>query len=358
MKFLVYAACAAAAAAGAAVYELDSHNVQHGAVSVDSAALYLAEKIGVGSHYKIGDNHEAVALLNAHTASPKPKLVVFVEGIDEPASFLDTPAFTVEDDLAEEVSNMLSYSDRSAYGMGGVVLAFGGLNSLEQHFDQFDRKLMGTWRTFSQLAHLGVVNDETFIGEMAHIVHLASIPESDAAAVRLSGLHSLARRLGVDLETYANAQRAVADVLLSLNRVYSVSVVAMSSSEHAIENLTSKRLEFGEVFRQFRRDAQGCFKSEEACTSATNNCSLHGLCKASGKCWLCVCAPTFNKTTSKTTRWVGVECSTKDIAAQTHLLLWTLVALIVTVGMGIKLMAGIGDTPLPGVLDAGVARKD
>ena len=105
-----------------------------------------------------------------------------------------------------------------------------------------------------------------------------------------------------------------------------------------------------------------CFSSKEACRNATNDCSGHGSCAASGsneKCFKCKCGRTTIRTnkdgSKKTNLWAGAACQKKDVSTE-----FTLFAVFgVTVAMLIMgvigMMYSMGAQELPSVIGAGVA---
>ncbi|KXJ96238.1 hypothetical protein Micbo1qcDRAFT_231312 [Microdochium bolleyi] len=109
-----------------------------------------------------------------------------------------------------------------------------------------------------------------------------------------------------------------------------------------------------------------CFKTEEACMKATNNCTGHGQCaqkysqsEGSISCFHCKCMHTREKGKSgqeTMRRWGGSACQKIDISTPFWLFAGVGIALAVTIGFCITLLYNVGEEKLPGVIGAGVSR--
>ncbi|KAJ1330865.1 DUF3844 domain-containing protein [Microdochium nivale] len=108
-----------------------------------------------------------------------------------------------------------------------------------------------------------------------------------------------------------------------------------------------------------------CFKSEELCMKATNNCTGHGQCaqkysQTEGPpCYHCKCMHTREKTSSgqeTMRRWGGSSCQKIDISTPFWLFAGVGIFLAVTIGFCITLLYSVGEEKLPGVIGAGVSR--
>ena len=105
-----------------------------------------------------------------------------------------------------------------------------------------------------------------------------------------------------------------------------------------------------------------CFTSLESCNNATNSCSGHGTCKASGSsksCFQCKCSRTIIRTnkdgSKKTNLWAGAACQKKDISTEFTLFAVFGVTMAMLIMGVIGMMYSMGAQELPSVIGAGVA---
>ncbi|WYZ44641.1 hypothetical protein EsH8_VII_001077 [Colletotrichum jinshuiense] len=108
-----------------------------------------------------------------------------------------------------------------------------------------------------------------------------------------------------------------------------------------------------------------CFTSQNACVTATGNCSGHGEClnkytrsdgQASGTCFACHCSLTKSPTSNATIQWGGRSCGKVDVSVPFWLFVGTGIALVGTLTFVIGLLFSIGEEKLPGVIGAGVSK--
>lgn len=98
------------------------------------------------------------------------------------------------------------------------------------------------------------------------------------------------------------------------------------------------------------------FSTQTQCEQATRNCSGHGSCaELNNGQFHCVCKPTFDKSTQRTTQWGGNACQKIDVSAPFHLLFWSTLGIIVMTVYGVRMLMTVGNEPLPGIL--GIAKK-
>jgi len=125
------------------------------------------------------------------------------------------------------------------------------------------------------------------------------------------------------------------------------------------------------LVRKKKAKIPACFQSEEACMTNTGNCSSHGSCKnkwalrdddnddrkrddEKKACWACKC---LKETTKGTTHWAGATCEKVDMSVPVALFVGFTILMVVILAGDITMLFQVGDTPLPGVLGAGVTRK-
>jgi hypothetical protein len=121
------------------------------------------------------------------------------------------------------------------------------------------------------------------------------------------------------------------------------------------------------VFHGTKASIHGCFNSEDACSTATRNCSGHGQCqdkyanpdgsKSKTQCFTCHCLSTVSESGSLT-HWAGGACSKKDISVPFWLFAGFTLAMVGIVSMAIGMLYSIGEEKLPGVIGAGVAKSN
>ncbi|KAK8064211.1 hypothetical protein PG996_008863 [Apiospora saccharicola] len=108
-----------------------------------------------------------------------------------------------------------------------------------------------------------------------------------------------------------------------------------------------------------------CFQSQNACNSATNNCTGHGVCEnkwsqgTEKSCFSCRCLATTEKQADgrpSIYHWGGGACQKQDISTPFWLLAGFTIIMLSIVGFCINLLFQVGEEPLPGVIGAGVSR--
>lgn len=402
--------CVAASAEEIAVFELGARQPETApVVSKMDAVLYLSDKFDVSSFYKLGDHgSESIQFLGRQhemqdpEAASKLKLVVLLNGVDAPADFFNnTPSFVLSNHghhgrhgqhrFANMLFNRVPHQYVSVHGSHELhsltheiklVAPNSTEHSLVDHFRYFNDQLVTIWNTFKKTATRGpgqvlltdgvdqqnfhIINDRFFINELTQLVHLASVDTAagDLLFVKLDALLLVGRKIGYDSQTYRFLKKVLADYLVRLLAKYDVTVVNFPVSDNHNADLDRRSRELNEVFSVFEKRAAGsssaaaCFSSEDACVAGTSSCSLHGACTESGAgCWQCACKATFDKKASKTTEWTGYDCAKKDISAQANLLFWTSLAVVLLFVGGVNLLYSVGNTPLPGVLDAATSKK-
>lgn len=407
--FLLGAASVSASASGnAAVFELNDQPAHDAIVaSVHDSKVYFADKFGVGEYYSIGHSQKSVKLLQKlHSAdSGKPSVVFIVKGVENPSSFFsaansgsgaastaasDKLAFEigllkekhvrhlvhelfeelpghyakVHNSLVTSVTREIQMVATQSTESKAIKHVFKRLqDDLPRHWNNL---LAGNSQSTVDLldSGLNVLNDKLFISEILQVAKIADQSEG-LLVVNLDSLLSLGTKIGFQSSTYQLAQRTLARSIQAMSDKFDVTVVALGPKHKTAgcgSRMQKRSDELADVFSVFSKRgavaAKACFADEDACTSATNNCSGHGSCtKFQSKCWQCACKPTFDKKLSKTTKWAGSDCSKKDIAAQANLLLWTSVALLLTLVGGVKLLYSIDSESLPGVLEAATVKR-
>ena len=321
----------------------------------------------------------------------KPTLVINVKGVD--FDEFSKPIVQTSDKINKYFKKQMKEDGAGVRKLTDELLIISQRKypELYAHFKYFQEKKDYIWKEFtlnggavsgtgSKVGSQNVlknqyspVNDQLFINELAMLIHLQEfaqkeaqiIDKSDVLLITSSSLLSISRKIGMEAETFIHAKQTIVNLLTAtLSQNFNIVVVATPKTMQDISHLHKRSSELVK-----KASASNVFKygTKEACEVGTNKCNSHGECsklttkksskrkenaQANEEEWGCVCQPSFNKTISKTTTWVGYDCSKKDVSVEANLFLWTTIALLlVTVG-GIKLMMSIGSGPLPGVLDA------
>jgi hypothetical protein len=358
------------------VYELNSRvSDRIPTVLGDDALMYLADKLDISDQFLVGSDSSFGDFISLkaplRSKQEKPDMVVVINGANH---LFDTPSFKVADKdghFHHSVARHL-FRKKSSGNLAQeltleirVVSPTVKSSSLIDHFRLFDDRLVGLWQHYTGhrqevLGGVTGISDRLFVNELSQLVHLDEAPADNQTTVfmTLVSLLSVGRKAGFDSHSYSTACRVVGDLLTSLAQKYDVVVVAVPENHQQKtfdSHMQKRNLELATVFKR-TSGSSSCFKSQEACEAGTAKCSGHGKCIEAGKlCWSCGCEPT--KKDGKTTVWAGFDCSKKDVSAQAHILLWTGLAMIITVVAGIKLLAGVGSETLPGVLDAATLKK-
>ncbi|CAD1812773.1 hypothetical protein FOB58_005660 [Candida parapsilosis] len=237
------------------------------------------------------------------------------------------------------------------------LIHFGLDNGLVDHFKYFNEQRDKIWQHHQaclkqQILNYSPTNEEKFMHELSSLVHLLDHVKSVSKysggifIIQMTSLASIKNKIGADSTTYKHAVDSLEETLASLNVYFDILVI--ESPNIKPQNHLQKKSQM------ISAASTSAFKyaSKQACEVATDKCSAHGECKQNKDQWRCVCEPSFNKTTSKTTTWVGYDCGKKDVSVPANLFLWTTIALVLSLIGGIKLLASVGSDPLPGVLDA------
>lgn len=404
-------------ASNVAVYELSTkpERADEAAKTVfmKTALLYLADKFGLGDYYNLGSESEPIKFIEAHrkTESTKPALLILMKGVDTPSAILGdrTPSFKIDMKRhnssrcfmkslfeifpeqfakASNTSHIYHLTEEIKYVLTGENQLSGHKqDDLSHDFKDFHHKLPQKWsfmvdsisskqNVIKELDYsLQLVNDKFYISELMQLLKFSSkytnlneelkilIPAFVVA--NLDSLFSLGSKVGYGARTYKVAKAALVGSIETLRNTFDITVVAFGP-EHKqtgdLKDINKRSKALNELFSDFsKREStpdSNCFSDESKCQTSTDNCNEHGACtEVRSMCWQCLCSPSYNKITSRTTKWAGYDCSKKDIAAQSQLLLWTSVALLVTLVGSVKLLLNIGNDSLPGVLEAATSRK-
>lgn len=379
----------------AAVYELSNQGSETSQkVSMDSALLYLADKIGLDDFYSLGKKTEAIELIDSlhKSQSSKPSLLVIMKGVDTPSTLAGdrNPTFEIHMEnpnaprrlvkilfkkFPKQYAKSVNVSHVSHLTDEIKFVSSTSSEQLRREFHLLHRDLPQSWssvvKTFSwkqsAIANLNsslqLVNDKLYISDLMQLLKLSKHTEEHEMpafiVANLDSLYSLGSKIGYDSRTYQIAKSTLMDSIEALQSICDVTIVALSPEhKHACDKhrMSKGSQELGELFSKFAKretfPVGSCFSEESECQAATDNCNQHGVCtKVRSKCWQCLCSATYDKKTFKTTKWTGFDCSKKDIAAQTQLLLWSSIGLLVALVGGIKLLFSIGNDSLPGVLE-------
>ncbi|KAL6451429.1 ERV2 FAD-linked sulfhydryl oxidase ERV2 [Candida maltosa Xu316] len=350
------------------IYALDVSTENTPVLSEQDTRKLFNTFVNVDQPYvEIGDSDHLIDFMNdikeaENLSRHRPKMVVTIKGGD-----LDSTALFTTNHMSKKFVHKLFKKIVNSRGMGRFqltpeleyVAAVETQQSkmLVHHFKYFNEKLDSIWKSYTEKhQHSGSgynpTNDKMFINELSQLIHLyevSAFSPHDIFLVELSSLASIKRKIGDSSETYKHAEKTLTDLLRQLTNKYEVLVVTFPYAKE-LPHLNKRTIELSR--KSFT------YGTKEACEVATNNCNSHGKCtKSSGDSWSCLCEVSFNKTTSKSTTWVGADCAKKDVSVEANLFLWTSIALVFLLVGGINLMFSIGNQPLPGVLDAATVPK-
>lgn len=369
----------------AIVYLLNYPHDKKVNLSKKESLIYINSFLNVDQSFtKLEDNNDLIDLISdvylGFAVSKPDKLVIAIEGDDLE---LGNPTFKSKHLPFKKVTKTIKHLEGQKFKltpeMTYVTDNDNEDKSIVQYFQYFDHRLDSIWKNFTEhhkqeIQGYSPTNDKNFINELSQLIHLFNretqyeecfrVAEGDGLAeanadskcsgssevffVELSSLLSIKRKIGHDAQTYIHSKQALSSLIEKLGEKYQVLVITYPNSKE-LPHLNKRAIELSSKSFQYG--------NEVACEVATNNCNSHGKCRKNGEYWSCLCEPSFNKTTSKTTTWVGYDCSKKDVSVEANLFLWTTIALVVLLVGGIKLMFSIGDQPLPGVLDAATVPK-
>ncbi|CUM63034.1 uncharacterized protein PRCAT00000596001 [Priceomyces carsonii] len=396
------------------VFQLDARDRSPIKIVEENAAVaYLGDTFDISDFYSLGKGSDSIVNfideqkdLIEGGSSEKPKMIVLVNGAEEPETFIENriPSFKVQGKAGSLTHGIFSKFPRQFmalrskdYNLDALtdemkLLYLKGENSdkLIRHFHFFNENLISIWKNFKSnvigsfkgtadeeivvsrgskldMSTLNVINDRLFINELSQLVHLnqEEAKKGNLIFFNSNSLLSIHRMIGSESSTYKFARKVLSNFLIKLQDKYEIIVVSIpvGTAQPYHSNISKRNKELADLFKisdYSKRSvtSNSCFGSEEACQASTSNCNSHGVCsKVKAKCWTCLCSPTFNKTTSKTTKWSGTDCSKKDISVEANLFLWSLLALAIFFVGGIKLLIDVGNEPLPGVLDAATSSK-
>lgn len=362
----------------AIVYPLSYPNDKQVNLSKKESLIYINTFLNADqSSTKLNDNDDLIELINGlysgSSLAQRSKIVISVKGEDLD---LDKPSFKShhlpQKKVAKAINHLAGEKFRLTPEMTYVTDDNNSENSIVQFFKYFDHRLDSIWKNFTEhhkqeIQGYSPTNDKIFINELSQLIHLNNREidnrncgllvdnirhscegPSEIFFIELSSLVSIKRKIGSDSQTFIHSKQVLINLIEKLNEKYDVLVISYPNSKD-LPHLNKRTIELSS--RSFQ------YGSEDACEVATNSCNSHGKCRQNGEYWSCLCEPSFNKTTSKTTTWVGYDCSKKDVSVEANLFLWTTIALVVLLVGGIKLMFSIGNQPLPGVLDAATVPK-
>ena len=163
--------------------------------------------------------------------------------------------------------------------------------------------------------------------------------------------------------------RRQSETLLSSDETVAISAAETPAAGAAAPSQTFDLGDLGAV--------AACYGSFNACVTATGNCSDgHGICEntwaprdedggrvppkeGQAACFTCQCKKTRDSEHSGiVTHWAGARCEREDKSAAFALLLGPAVGLVLVLYAVVRGMYKLGDEPLPGVLGAGVSKKN
>ncbi|KAI5949285.1 hypothetical protein KGF54_005520 [Candida jiufengensis] len=347
------------------IYEVNPQNLDINSpipnLNSKDSQIYFDNLVGKDtSHSKL--SLELIDLVNDQIDDvsniQKPKLIINLAGDVDLQSKEIKPIFQTSNSLKTYFKNF-KYGHKKQ--LSNEIISFGEFqdDSIKEFFKYFNEKAQAIWSNFKSqnqkiIKTYNPTNDKLFINEISSLKHLQDYATSKSSVesknqvyiVNFNSLLSIARKIGKNSQTYIHQQQSLENLLVNeMSKFYHIFIISNPSINQDISHL-QKRAEQSPIFNLKN------YGTKQACEIGTNNCNNHGQCTQLKEQWSCVCSPSFNKTTSKTTVWVGSDCNKKDVSVPANLFLWTTIALVLLIVGGIQLLASVGSDPLPGVLDA------
>lgn len=333
------------------VYELASKSVSSDVVSNHDSLIYFIDKLNIDSTISL-EAHNVDFISSHHFETSKPKLFIEVNGGE---GLFEEPSFTIKGkqyDLFSKLTKGLKEYDQVDLTPEIVLFSNKVENNLIKGFTMFNEVLFKLWASLKDEERgLRRINDKFFITELTSLNLLKSECKNkdDVIFVNSNALVSIGRKIGYKSHTFNFSTKVLKDFLIELGEQFDVTVFVPATPTELTGRFVKRSSQLDKIFN-FNTNSL-CFSTEEACQVSTSNCNSHGVCSKVSSCWSCLCSPTFNKTTLKTTKWAGSDCGKKNVSAEANLFLWTTLFLLVLLVGGIKLLVSIGEEPLPNVLD-------
>jgi hypothetical protein len=342
------------------------------------------------------------------------KLVIIINGVETPATFFQDygmdPLYEVEleDDrkssifkgfLQELPDQLYKVKKQLGYNMKKLSNEISVISDSEKktsylkklwtkYFHHEDNKVESLWNNLKDTVtgfhedasgsenvlkinkrHVDYINDESFIDELTQLDfllndELESQLSNDNIIINLDSLISIFKKTG-HTQTYDTCERIISKVLAeklnNYNRLWATIVVLpldqslatlKTKEQFQKREYVSKLQKSDDPYLTNAPSGTRCFANQLSCIENTDSCSGHGICSLVGSCYKCVCSPTKNEGSDQLTYWAGNSCEKVNFSAQTHLIFWTVVALIVATTAGVRTLYQSGESELPGVLKA------
>ncbi|KAI5959807.1 uncharacterized protein KGF55_005039 [Candida pseudojiufengensis] len=332
-------------------------------ISIKDSQIYFDNLVGKDlSHVELSSS--LIDLINEQIddfiSQGKSNLFINLKGNVKLNERYSNPIFKTSKSISKYFKN---FEFGKSQKLSNEIISYGEESSedLQSHFEYFKEKTSNIWQNFKSnsqkiIKSYNPTNDQLYINEISSLNHLnefydnlSSDSKSNTFILNFYSLLSIANKIGTDSETYKHQLKSFENLIIKMSKNFNIYIISYPYVQQDISHL-QKRSSIESTFKT----NQLKYGTKQACEVGTNNCNSHGECTQlkNKEEWSCLCSSSFNKTTSKTTNWVGSDCNKKDVSVPANLFLWTTIALVLLIAGGINLLASVGTDPLPGVLDA------
>lgn len=310
------------------IIEVDERGERDDLVNLNShqAQLFLGKKVNFHENIAIGSENieNNLNIINLIQKSDKGKLILEVNGLEKSViSNLKTNFhyITPESINIKKLFNIPN-SEESV-----VVKGKNGKEISSYNIETFSN---------SRINDIFLKNELIQFNKLKEL----ELSSNEFAYFQSNSLLSLKNKIGCDSESYIKAENFIIENIKQLQQKFDFVLIISNNNESSTLYKREKSL-------IEKLSPSLCYKTESLCLENSNNCSGEGNCVKSKDCWSCQCS---NKR-------VGLSCEKVDYSSQANLLLWTGLVLTLLIVGGISLLSSVGNSPLPGILDAPATRK-
>ena len=380
------------------VEQRDRIRRQTATISVTTLQLGLADFLGVSSKFSLGSQpqqlDEVIFSGQRQLRHAGPRAVIQIDGLDSGEGLLpiyeaalvykirDAPSLFFDRLGSESVRDVQQVSGLPIHNVyshvKGGFIAY--VDEAVTKRIQFNSTLFETTLEDGHVPFdLNIEADQVFASEITAlkilILQEGSMylqPGPRLTYYHFISLQYLRTQYGVESQKYTTAIRAFKGLLEpSINAAASHSVSLFVIMTQSQRSSTSHNLHVRDAILEQDEEApleqppikltsrySSCFESEEACESASNNCSDgHGKCvPAYGNCWHCQCQITRTGPNNLSSQaWGGDYCQKKDITVPFHLIFWFVLFISAAIGGAIAMLASAGGDS--GIVLTGTIKK-
>jgi len=357
---------AASAASEATVYMFPSRqsteNPMPPTLSPEEARLVFAQQMGVSEYHSIGSaSDNAISYINKFGKSRDPlfaglvdykrTLVVFVDGVSsetaEPLlkALPSVPAFTI--------SNPPSFPSNQKLVKDLNLQAGANRNCpIQDAVTPFnDDCWSGSSKIIQEDLSTAYKNTHNINTEYERLIRFADKGELDVTIILMPASSGKSKISAAPYGSYQKPSQAQLG-----RRQAAEAPMTIQPLRSSVPDLHVNQAKISNYSAPITGQRSSCFASLDSCTETTRSCSSRGSCirrfgnNDGTECYACSCDVVINGTS-----FGGWACHKKDISASFWLIAIPSIVLAGLVAWGIGLLYSIGETPLPGVISAGVS---